>query len=298
MTESQLSFCGIEEGGSTKEPRFSILPVPFDITTTYMGGTDKGPKAIIDASLNLELYDEELRMEPVSAGIETLPFLEPASTSGGAKASVDRVEEATASIIDKGRIPVIIGGEHSVSVGAVRALRSAYPGLSVLQLDAHADMRDSYEGERYSHASAARRISEFCPLVGAGIRSLSSEEADYLTSGETPNPITTVLAAEILNGDFSADKLLSGLSDEVYITIDLDVLDPAIMPSTGTPEPGGLSWYDLIGIIREVAGKRKVVGFDVVELSPIEGLVHPDFTAAKLLYKTIGYISESEKSLL
>ncbi|MEE9614324.1 MAG: agmatinase family protein, partial [Thermodesulfobacteriota bacterium] len=185
---------------------------------------------------------------------------------------------------------VLLGGEHSVTVGLTLALKEKYPALSVLQLDAHADLRDSYEGSPFNHACAGRRIQELCPLVQVGIRSMSGEEARFMGS-EAGAGVRTFYAADVTGG-IPADEVVAALSDEVFITIDLDVLDPSIMPATGTPEPGGLGWYQVTGLLREVARKKKVVGFDVVELSPMEGNVAPDFLAARLTYKLMGYINE------
>jgi agmatinase len=186
------------------------------------------------------------------------------------------------------KIPVLLGGEHSVSLGAVQAMQEKYPGLTVLQLDAHADMRDSYQGSPYSHASVARRISELCPLVQAGIRSMSVEEAVFLKG----SPVKT-FSADFIGREAQWCRKISGnLEGDVYVTIDLDVLDPAIMPSTGTPEPGGISWQEILQLMREVTARCRVRGVDIVELAPIPGMVAPDFLAAKLIYRIMGYLTE------
>jgi agmatinase len=287
-----LNFGGLEgEEYATEEVRFSILPVPYDLTSSYVSGARNGPVAIIEASTHMETYDEELCLEPWKAGIETLPMLE--ATTLGPGEMVKKVRFEVAGILERGKIPVILGGEHSVTIGLVMALTEIYPDLSVLQLDAHADLRESYQDSPFNHACVARRISELCPMVQVGTRSLSSGEAEFLKSiNRKDKPgIKAHYATEIIKG-VSWGEVVEDLTDDVFITIDLDVFDPSIMPATGTPEPGGLGWYDVLGLLRTVATKKRVVGFDVVELCPIPGNVAPDFLAAKLAYKVMGYINE------
>jgi agmatinase len=182
----------------------------------------------------------------------------------------------------------MLGGEHSISLGMVRELAKKYPHLSVLQLDAHADLRDAYQGTPYNHACVGRRISEICPLVQAGVRSISKEEVDFQRSSQ----VVTITDYEIKQNEGWVDKVLGHLTDDVYLTLDLDVLDPAIMPSVGTPEPGGLSWYETIGFFRLLSQHKKIVSFDLVELSPQLGNIAPDFLAAKLAYRIMGYVAE------
>jgi agmatinase len=281
-----VNFGGLEgKDYETKETRFSVLPVPYDLTATYATGARGGPRALLEASTHMELYDEELHCEPWRAGIETLALLEEATTLEPPE-MVKRVQAATARILKRGRVPVVIGGEHSITIGVVGAVKESYPELSVLQLDAHADLRDTYP---FNHACVARRISELCPLVQVGVRSLSAEEAEFLKK-EKPE-IKTYYAADFINGRCS-NEIVEDLSEEVFITIDLDVFDPSVMPATGTPEPGGLGWYEVLGLLRSVSLRRKVMGFDVVELCPIPGCVAPDFLAARLSYKLMGYINE------
>ena len=289
-------FSGGEGGeGGEPPPRFTVLSVPYDRTATYVKGASKGPAAIIEASAQVELYDEELETEPWKHGVETLPPLDVGDLTP--EAMVEAVEGAVEGAAGSGSIPVLLGGEHSVTIGAVRALKKKYPGLSVLQLDAHADLRDSYQGSGFNHACVGRRITELCPLVQAGVRSLSAREAEFL-SGEGSSLVKTFFARDLLSGpedkgrfNKAVEDIADALSEEVYITIDIDCLDPSVVPSTGTPEPGGLSWYDLLGILRAATMGRKVVGFDLVELSPIEGMVAPDFLAARLVYRLMGYIT-------
>lgn len=287
-------------GGLTRDmlegisPTFSVLPVPYDLTASYVSGTRNGPRAIIEASTHMELYDEELGREFWDAGIETLASMEP--TALGPEEMVKRIRAASDEILDAGRVPVMLGGEHSVTLGLVQALKQRHPDMSVLHLDAHADMRDSYQDTPYNHACIARRISEICPIVQVGIRSLSIEEAAFLAAEKKAGKkaktrIKTWYATEVLKGvDWS--RVVKDLSDEVFITVDLDVFDPAIMPATGTPEPGGLGWYDALAVLRQASSTRRVIGFDVVELCPLPGNVAPDFLAAKLVYKMMGYALE------
>jgi agmatinase len=279
-----MNFGGIEpEYTDLERAFFVVLPVPYDLTSTYRSGSRLGPAAILDASANMELYDEELGQETYKCGIYTLPFLEP--DARGPKEMVEAVRRKTAEVVASGKIPVMLGGEHSVTFGCVQALKEKYPALSVLQFDAHADLRDFYQGSPYSHASVARRISECCPLVQAGIRSMSAEEAAFLADSQ----VKSFSADYILEEKDWCEAIASHLKGDVYISVDLDVLDPAFMPATGTPEPGGIGWKDMLRLIRAVSEKCRIRGFDVVELSPIPGLVAPDFLAAKLTYRMMGY---------
>ncbi len=296
--ESMFNFGGVSsEVFEGKSPRYSVLPVPYDLTASYISGMRGGPRAIIDASTHMELYDEELGCEPYEAGIETLPQLE--ATALGPEEMIRRVRESVASILDEGKVPVMLGGEHSITLGLVQALLERYPGLSVLQLDAHADMREAYQDTPFNHACVARRISELCPIVQVGIRSLSSEEASFLegerkAGRKAGTCIKTFTALDVLKGA-SPQKIASSLTDDVCITIDLDVFDPSIMPATGTPEPGGLGWYNVLDVVREAVSRKKVVGFDVVELCPLPGNIAPDFLAAKLVYKIMGYMNRGRR---
>jgi len=274
------NFGGIMEPYSRLErARFAVLPVPYDSTVDWHGGQREGPKAIIDASQYLEFYDQDLDRETFRAGIHTLPDLQPAMASPARM--VSRVERAVGWILDRGKVPVLLGGEHSITVGAVRALVGRYPDISVLQLDAHGDLRHSYLGTRYSNACTMRRLMELCPVVSAGVRSFSYEEHVFMKEKG--------LRCFRPDGIATADVLAS-LSAQVYITIDLDVLDPAIMAAVGSPEPGGLGWRETLELLKAVAGAREVVGFDLVELCPGQGPAACAFTAAKLAYKLMGYV--------
>lgn len=265
-----------------------ILPVPYDGTLSYRGGARDGPQAIIEAARYLELYEPDLGLEPAQWGIATLPALEP--DASGPEANIVHVEQAVGALADAGKLPVTLGGEHSLSIGAVRALAQRHPGLSVLQLDAHADMRDSYQGSAYSHACVMRRVREVVgdgSVVQAGVRSISSEEMQHIRDAEVTG--VHLYTPGQYNDLAAINELLAGLSETVYVTVDLDALDPSIMPAVGTPEPGGLSWQETLGILRAVAKRSRVIGFDVMELAPNEGPTHAAFTAARLTYKLIGY---------
>jgi agmatinase len=285
-----MNFGGIDpEYAALETAAFVVVPVPYDLTTTYQGGARKGPAAIIDASCNMELYDEELDREIYKSGIHTLPPLE--AVASGPEGMLERVEQSVSGVLDLGKIPVMLGGEHSITLGAIRATRKRYSKLSVLHLDAHADMRESYQGSPFSHACIGRRMRELCPVVQAGIRSMSVEEAVFIRKNNVP-----VFSAATIRKDRTwVSKVLRHLSRDVFISVDLDALDPSVMPATGTPEPGGLTWHDVLDVIREVSRKRRVVGFDIVELAPIPGMVAPDFLAARLAYRMMGYVSKKSR---
>jgi agmatinase len=263
--------------------RFAILPVPYEGTVSYGKGASKGPAAILEASKNLETYDEEIDKNAYKAGIAVLNPLKSASSP---EQMVNDVEKASEKIINDNKFPVMLGGEHSITTGLVRALRKKYNDLSVLQLDAHADLRQEYHGTPYSHASIMARVREICPAVQVGIRSLSAEEAEWIKK----NSLLVFWARDIYNNEDWFEKAIEKLSKNVFITIDLDVFDPSVMSATGTPEPGGLDWYTVIKFLKKVCQKRNVVGFDVVELAPTKE-VSCDFLAAKLVYRMIGYLS-------
>jgi agmatinase len=259
-----------------------VVQVPYDGTTSYKAGTRDGPHAIITASRQLEAYDIELGLESASKiEIHTLDEIEPCVDCP--KETINRVEDLIEEIVAKKKFPLMLGGEHTISIGAVRALKRKYENLSVLQIDAHADLRDKFEDSMYSHACVMRRIREEVEkAVQVGIRSASNEEMEFIEEEGIEKSIQW--------GD-SVDRssVLRGLSDNVYISIDLDGLDPSIMPAVGTPEPGGLNWPELMNMLRSVCESKNVVGFDIVELSPIPGENRSEFLAAKLAYKMLGY---------
>lgn len=288
IPEAPKNFCGLEEEHSNyKKAKVVVVPVPFDRTTTYVHGTAMGPEAIIDASRYLERYDDELNQETFKMGIHTMEPLAVGDLSS--EDMVQRLYTQTSELLRAGKFPVIIGGEHSITIGAVKAFKDVYPDLSVLQLDAHSDMRDELLGSKLNHGCVARRISEICPVVQTGVRSMSKEEKDFLSSPANTR-VKSINVYDILESPLWKDRVVDGLSGNVYISIDLDVLDPALVPSTGTPEPGGLGWYELLDLLRNVVKSKRIVGFDIMELCPIKGNVAPDFLAAKLLYRLLGYI--------
>ncbi len=281
-------FLGAEdEYADYQKARVVMIPVPLERTTTYVRGTRKGPAAIIEASRNLETYDEELRVETYrEIGIHTLPEME--TEEGPLERVLADVSTAVVGALADSKFPVLLGGEHSLTFPAVSAAARQFADLSVLQLDAHADLRESYQGECNSHACTMRRVLEICPAVQVGIRSLSAEEA-----ADIPKLKTKIYWAQDIVSRPSAawsEEVVRELSPHVYLTIDLDALDPAIMPAVGTPEPGGLSWEQVTGLVRAVARERTLVGMDVVELVPTPGLHAADFLAAKLIYRILGYI--------
>ncbi len=263
--------------------RVVILPVPYDSTTEWRSGTRHGPQAIIDASQYLELYDLELDREVYKVGIHTLPQVEPIMSSPGDM--IDRVYQVTKELIAEGKFVVMLGGEHSLSLGVVRAWGEAYPELSVLQLDAHADLRDKYLGSRYSQACVMRRISELCPITQVGVRSLSWEEKQFLVQSK----MSPFYMPNLESNTASMEQIVSSLSKDVYVTIDVDVFDPSIMPAVGTPEPGGMQWQEILNLLRLVALRKHIVGFDLMEFCPQEGPSSCAFILAKLVYKFIGY---------
>lgn len=262
-----------------------LFSAPFGQSLSYRKGAENAPRALLEASRNLELFDLELEVEPSTVGIHTFPL--PAQKDASSFHSMDRwVYHTARAILDAGKFPVLLGGEHSVSLGNIRRAAEVFDGLSVLCLDAHADMRDEYEGNPFSHACVMRRCMDLVHPVLVGIRSLSAEEYEFLSETD----ILLLTAREVLRDEGSLERLLHALSRRVYLSVDLDVLDPSEMPSVGTPEPGGLSWYDVLRIIRRVAEEKEIVAADFVELSPLPHNVGPDFLAAKLIYKTIGYV--------
>lgn len=278
-----LNFGGFEHLRSFDDSKIVVLPVPFERTTSYVAGTRNGPREILLASGQVELWDEETRSEAFDRGIYTLPELEPASQD--MRGALDEIGRAAASIVERDKFLVVLGGEHSVSVPIVEAFAARTPNLSVLQIDAHADQRESYQGSPYSHACAMRRIVEHVPCVQVAIRSLCKEESEAI-----PGLRTRVFWDHDMRRDPAwIEEVVASLTDNVYLTVDVDGLDPAIMPATGTPEPGGLSWHETMALVRAVASHRHLVGCDVVELCPLPGMVGPNFLCAKLIYKILSY---------
>lgn len=259
-----------------------VLPVPYEATSSHMPGTRKGPWAIIHASRYIEWYDLELGYEPHLNGIHTMPEIHLSKDS--IESALSQLEKVTAGVIHDKKFPLLLGGEHTITVGAVRAFVEAHRDLSVLYLDAHGDLREAYDGTRFSHACTARRLRELCPVVQVGTRSMSAEEAELIRS----RGFRDVFRADRMR-DTNIDDIISMLTDRVYLSIDLDVFDPSEMPAVGAPEPGGLHWDEITGIVRKCFQLKEVVGCDIVELSPFENSFASNFTAASLAYKLVGY---------
>jgi agmatinase len=282
-----------DEYSNFKRSKIVLVPVPYDNTTTYKKGTAYGPSAIIDASTYMEAFDEELNQETFKNGIHTMAELAVKDLSS--EEMVIKVKEAVAELIKAGKFPVVLGGEHSVSIGAVSAVKENYEDLSVLYLDAHCDLRDEFKGSRLNHGCAARRISEFAPVVEVGIRSLSKEEKDFLGNLGPNTKVEVISVYDILDDALWIDRVGRSLSKNVYISIDLDVFDPSIMPAVGTPEPGGIGWYQFLELLYSVIMEKNIVGMDIVELCPIKDQPAPDFFTAKLLYRLLGYIFSTKR---
>lgn len=274
------NFGGLEEEFLNYEnAKVAVLPIPFDKTSSWIKGSNKGPKAIIEASMNMELYDLETNSEVYKKGIFTSEEILCGSSEEMVTCVYDRVTE----LIKAGKFVVALGGEHTVSFPVIKAHNNIYDDISILQLDAHSDMRDVYLENKYSHACVMARVKEINDnIVALGMRSLDSSELDNIDKDNT------FFARDIYNNQDWMREAVNKLKEKVYITIDLDVFDPSIMPSTGTPEPGGLKWYPVIRFLREVCRNRDLIGFDVVELCPTENKA-PDFLAAKLIYKLLSY---------
>jgi len=263
--------------------RVVILPVPLDRTTSYVPGTRNGPHEILVASSHMELWDEETQTDVHGIGIYTLPEME--FPYGSMDEVMQAIRRVAAEIVARDKFPLVLGGEHSITPPVVAAVAAKHPGLSVLQVDAHADLRESYLGTPHSHACAMRRVHEYARTTQVGIRSLSPEEA----AAAPTLPTEIFYDFNMRQHDDWIDRVVDSLSETVYITIDVDGLDPAIMPATGTPEPGGLTWYELLALLRRVIESRHVVGCDIVELAPMPGNVAPTFLCAKLVYKILSY---------
>jgi len=267
-----------------------VLPAPYEATCSWGAGASLGPEAIIRASAAAEFFDEELNINLETAGVATLPALPIQKMTP--EEMVDTVRAATLSIIEKGKIPAGLGGEHTVTVGFLQAVATVHPAVSVLQIDAHPDLRDSYEGRKICHATVGRRIIEFVsPLVQVGVRAISLEENIFIKEEMAkPDPRIIPFSAYAIrkNPDWIS-KVVDALGDQVYLTFDLDGFDSSTLPHTGTPEPGGLQWRDACDLIAAVSSQKKIVGFDIVELAPDASSRASDFTAARLALRLIGH---------
>ena len=258
-----------------------IFPVPFDATSTWIKGADRGPEAILEASANMELYDIDTDSEVYLKGIYTA---EPTKEKVSPELLAGEVRQKVEKFLDDGKFVVTLGGEHSVTIGVVQAFAGKIPGLSVLQIDAHTDLRQEYEGSRFNHACVMARVREMCPIVQVGIRSMDVIEKPFIFNDRI------FFAKDIVGVNWDwMDKVIEKLDNYVYLTIDLDGFDPSIMPATGTPEPGGLTYYDVIKLVMKLIDKKKLLGFDVVELCPNENNKASDFLATKLIYQILSY---------
>jgi len=283
------TFLGLDEAASDFDrARAVVLPVPYESTTSYGGGAGSGPAAILDASRYIELYDQELDSEPSAAGIATLPALQ--LTGGGPAAAMRELRTAYDRLLDAGpdKFVITLGGEHSISAPPIQSWVERLGGerLTVLQFDAHTDLRPEYEGTPHSHAAVMYQVHDDVDIVAVGIRALTGDEARLARS--SPN-IEIYYADDLHADDRWMDRVVDRLTGNVYITFDVDCFDPSLVPSTGTPEPGGMTWYPVLQLLRRVFQTANVRAADVVELAPIPGLHAPDFLVAKLIYKMIGY---------
>ena len=275
------TYAGIpEEYAKLERAKIVLIPVPYDGTSTWQKGADKGPKAFLEASENMELYDIETDSEVYKNGIY---LTESITVNATPEAMADAVHQETKSYIKKNKFVTIFGGEHSISIGTIRAFNEMFPNLTVLHIDAHADLRKSYEGSSCNHACAVYEASQNSNLIQVGIRSMDIKEKSVMDLDKT------YFAHDMAIDDSWMDSAIDQMTDNVFITFDLDAFDPSILPSTGTPEPGGLLWYETLDFLKQVFADKNVVGFDIVELCPNDVDKASDFLAAKLYYKMLSY---------
>jgi agmatinase len=277
-----------------KEAEAVILPIPYEATTTYGSGTREAPEAILAASRQVELWDEEGGWDPSTS--VRLATASPVTTEvSGPQAMLDKIRKTVQSWVAQGKVVLTLGGEHTITLALVQAVQTKYPDLQVVALDAHADLRESYDGSKLSHACALKRVYDLGrPLTILGVRSFSQEESQLLWVA----PRFKMFKARDLHSPEGWEKALEhlkSLSGPVYITIDADVFDPGVMPGVGTPEPGGLSYYQVLTLLKTVAQRGPIVGLDLVELTPIPGHRVSEFTAARVLYKALGYIYQARR---
>jgi agmatinase len=275
------NYAGIpDEFAQLETAKVVLIPVPYDGTSTWGKGADKGPKAFLEASENMEMYDIETATEVYEQGIH---LTAPVTENSSPEAMVNEVHKITKDFIKRNKFVTLFGGEHSISIGSIRAFNECFDNLTVLHIDAHADLRESYDGTKYNHACAVHEASQTTNLIQVGIRSMDAIEKTFMDEEKT------FFAHDMVNDEYWIDKVVEACTDTIFITFDLDVLDPSIMPSTGTPEPGGLLWYETLEFLKQVFTEKNVVGFDIVELCPNEADKSSDFLAAKLYYKMLGY---------
>jgi len=273
------TYAGIpEEFAKLEQAKVVLIPVPYDGTSTWQKGADKGPQAFLEASENMELFDIETRSEVYKKGVYLTP---PVTENSSPEKMVEAVYKTTKNYIQQEKFVTLFGGEHSISIGTIRAFNESFEDLTVVQIDAHADLRKEYEGSKCNHACAVHEASKTTNLIQVGIRSMDAEELEYMDENQ-------VYFAHDLYEDWM-DDAIGQMTPNVFLTIDLDAFDPSILPSTGTPEPGGLFWYETLDFIRTIFKKKNVVGFDIVELCPNPSEKSSDFLAAKLYYKMLSY---------
>jgi len=282
---NKRTYAGIpEKYAKIETAKVVLIPVPYDGTSTWQKGADKGPEAFLQASENMELYDIETDSEVFKNGVFLVnPVLEKTSP----ESMVREVHRITKSYINKNKFVTLIGGEHSISIGSIRAFNECFNNLTVVQIDAHADLRKEYEGSSCNHACAVYEASQNSNLIQIGIRSMAAIEKTVMDTEKV------FFAHELANDDYWMENAIDLMTENVFITIDLDAFDPSILPSTGTPEPGGLFWYETLEFLRKIYEQKNVVGFDIVELCPNEQDKSSDFLAAKLYYKMLSYKFET-----
>lgn len=289
------NFLAIEDDElcSYKKSNYVIQSAPYEYTSSYLQGSDKGPAAIIKASQFVELYDEELDQESFRyGGICTLPPMDFKGKTD--EKAVKLIEKNTSKLLDDNKFPVTLGAEHTITYGTMRAIHKKYPNVSLLQIDAHSDLRESYHNNKYSHASVMKRVFDMgVPLTQVGIRAQCIEEAELIKSSKK---INTFYAHDVRQNPDWMDQALKTLGDQVYITIDADGFDPAVVPAVGTAEPNGLLWNETLTFLKKVIEKKTIVGFDVVEIAPVKGNILSEYTMAKLVYRLIGYLTLGNKT--
>ncbi|WP_340073816.1 agmatinase [Leptobacterium sp. I13] len=279
--KSKKTYAGIPEKYARLEDAYVVLiPVPYDGTSTWQKGADRGPEAFLHASENMELFDIETRTEPYKKGIYLAP---PITESSSPEKMVDTVHKTTKNYIQQKKFVTVFGGEHSITIGTIRAFRECFDNLTVVQIDAHADLRPEYEGSTCNHACAVYEASKTTNLIQVGIRSMDVEELQHMDENQV------YFAHQLLDDDDWIDNAIHQMTENVFVTIDLDGFDPSILPATGTPEPGGLLWYETLMFLKKIFKKKTVVGFDIMELCPNTIEKSSDFLAAKLYYKMLAY---------
>jgi agmatinase len=288
-SSNSKNYFGLSEDYSSRDnSRVAIVPVPYEATTSYGKGTKDGPKAMLEASQQVELFDDELWIEPFKIGIHTMEAVQVEALTSESENAFSGLADSIKPLVHSDKFPILLGGEHSLTLGGVKGCLEKYPNLSVLQLAAHSNLRSSYDGNSHSHASVGFQVYKALSnpaMTQVGIRNISWEEVAWM---EEEEPNISIFWARNQN-KWDVSEIINTLSNDVYLSISVDALDCGIMPATGAPEPGGMDWYQLMEVIKLVCVRKNVVAADITELSPIKGMHAPNFLAAKLLYKLIGY---------